>query len=179
MSEDTGQEPTTPAGQEPEAKTFDADYVKKLREEAASWRTKAQEAAGKVAEFEAAKLTESEKLQKEAAEAKAQLEQLKAEARQARAKAAITARAAKEGIDPDLAGRLIDVEFDDAGTPQGLDAAFANLLKDHPYLKIGFGGSSTNPQRQSGLTREVIQKMTPAEYLARKDEVDRFLATSQ
>lgn len=175
--EGTGQEPNMQTGQEPEAKEFSAEYVKKLRAEAAEWRTKAQEASGKVKEFEQEKLTETEKAKAQAEEAKAQLEQLKAEARQARAKAAITARAAKEGVDPDLAGRLIDVEFDDAGKPQGLDAAFAQLLKDHPYLKTGFSSSNTNPQRKAGLTIEEVRKMTTDQINARWDEVQKVLSS--
>lgn len=183
MSEEMGQEPTTPTGQEPKVEKFDAEYVKKLqaevkelRREDIGYRHKAKELEAKVAEYEAAKLTETEKLQKEAADAKTQLEQLKAEARQARADAAIAQHAAASGIKVEVAKKMIDVQFDDAGNPTGVDTAFAQLLQDHPYLKVGFGGSSTNPQRQATLTMQDIQKMSPQEYLQRKDEVDKALA---
>lgn len=52
--------------QEGEPKVFDEDYVKKLRAENAKWRTEAQansEAAGKLAEIEAAKLSDIERAQ--------------------------------------------------------------------------------------------------------------------
>ena len=53
-------------GQEPER--FDAEYVKKLRAEAASYRTRLKELEQKVQEHETAKLSETEKLQKKLAE---------------------------------------------------------------------------------------------------------------
>ena len=54
--------PKPPEGDEP--KTFDADYVKKLREEAAKYRTEAKanaDAAKRLAEIEEAQKTETEK----------------------------------------------------------------------------------------------------------------------
>lgn len=54
--------PKPPEGDEP--KTFDADYVKKLREEAAKYRTEAKanaEAAKRLAEIEEAQKSEAEK----------------------------------------------------------------------------------------------------------------------
>ena len=54
--------PKPPEGEEP--KTFDADYVKKLREEAAKYRTEAKanaDAAKRLAEIEEAQKTEAEK----------------------------------------------------------------------------------------------------------------------
>lgn len=65
--EDTPAEGSTPDAPEPkadatEAKTFDADYVKSLRSEAAKYRTEAQEARSKIEEYESANQTELEKL---------------------------------------------------------------------------------------------------------------------
>jgi hypothetical protein len=57
------------AGQEPEPKTFDAEYVQKLRAEAAKYRTEAQEAKTKVQEFEDRDKTEQQKKDEKAAEA--------------------------------------------------------------------------------------------------------------
>lgn len=48
-------------GDDDEGKTFDAAYVKKLRDEAAKYRTRAQEAEGKVQQHEDAKKTDDEK----------------------------------------------------------------------------------------------------------------------
>lgn len=63
-----GQEPTTPAPQDPadqgaEPKTFDADYVRQLRAEAAKHRREAQEARTKAEEYENRDKSEVEKAQ--------------------------------------------------------------------------------------------------------------------
>lgn len=73
--EQTGQAPAgeqetenaNAGGQAP--KTFDEEYVKKLRDEAAGWRTKAQEATSKVQEFEDADKSEKQKLEEKATQA--------------------------------------------------------------------------------------------------------------
>lgn len=74
-------EPQQP--QDGEAKTFDADYVAKLRQEAAKYRTEAKanaDAAARLAEIEEANKTEAQKLADRlaAAEAKAQEAELRA-----------------------------------------------------------------------------------------------------
>lgn len=55
-----GQAPPEPTTSEP--KTFDADYVKQLRSEAAANRKARQEAEAKIAEYESANQSELEKL---------------------------------------------------------------------------------------------------------------------
>ncbi len=68
MSEQEATETVAPepqAGEDGEGKTFDADYVKKLRDEAAKYRTEAKanaEAAGRLAEIEEANKSEQQKL---------------------------------------------------------------------------------------------------------------------
>lgn len=61
--ETTGREPVEASeGQAPEGskqETFDAAYVKQLRDEAASWRRKAKDFEAKVSGFETEKLTEA------------------------------------------------------------------------------------------------------------------------
>jgi hypothetical protein len=52
--------------QEDAPKTFDADYVKTLRSEAAGWRVKAQQNAEKLEEYEEAQKSEIEKAQSKA-----------------------------------------------------------------------------------------------------------------
>jgi hypothetical protein len=82
-----GQEPAAPPaeGQKPDApkdeantapsengespKTFDKQYVSELRSEAANWRTKAQQAAEKLEEYEEANKSELEKAQTKATKA--------------------------------------------------------------------------------------------------------------
>ena len=72
-----------PAALDVEPKTFDADYVAKLRQEAAKYRTEAKanaEAAKRLTEIEEAQKTEAQKLADRLAEAerKAQAAELKA-----------------------------------------------------------------------------------------------------
>ena len=58
--------------QQPEAKTFDADYVEKLRKEAARYRTEAKanaDAAKKLADIEEAQKTAEQKAAERLAEA--------------------------------------------------------------------------------------------------------------
>lgn len=184
MSEETqGQVPETSGGESAQdattPKTFDESYVKKLREEAAGWRTKAQEAAAKISDFEKAQMTEAERLKAEAQEAKAQAEAAKAQAKQALAQAEIAKHAAKAGLDPTLAQRLVDVQFDDAGQPTGVDEAINNLLQQYPMLKAGsFEAGATNPGRQNRLTLDDIKKMSPDEINRRWDEVQKTMAGS-
>lgn len=78
-------EPTAPQAppEDAEPKTFDADYVAKLRQEAAKYRTEAKanaDAAARLAEIEEAQKTEAQKLADRLAEAerKAQAAELKA-----------------------------------------------------------------------------------------------------
>lgn len=61
-----GQEPTPATetkAETKEVKTFDEDYVKQLRAEAAKYRTEAQEAKGKLSEREEAERSDLEKAQ--------------------------------------------------------------------------------------------------------------------
>lgn len=79
--------PSDPADQPQEgdqqAKTFDADYVRKLREEAAKYRTEAKanaDAAKRLAEIEEASKTEAQKQADRLAAAEAEAQQARAEA---------------------------------------------------------------------------------------------------
>lgn len=85
MSDQTT-EPTTDTEAKPpegEAKTFDADYVKKLRDEAAKYRTEAKtnaDAARRLAAIEEASKTEAQKQADQLASAQREATQAKADA---------------------------------------------------------------------------------------------------
>jgi hypothetical protein len=74
---ETGEtKPQEGAEQQEVAKTFDADYVKKLRDEAAKYRTEAKtnsEAAKRLAEIEDSQKTEAEKTAERIAKAEAEV----------------------------------------------------------------------------------------------------------
>lgn len=144
---------TTPATtpETPAAKTYDEEYVRKLRDEAAAHRTKLKAFEDAEAEAKKAAMSETERLKAEVAEAKQAGEAAMARAREALGKAAVTAAAAKLGVNGELAQKLVSVEFDGEGNPTGVDEALAKLVKDHPYLIAAAASSSpTNPPRGGG-----------------------------
>lgn len=133
-----------------EQERFDADYVRKLRAEAADYRKRLRELEGKVKAEEEAKLTEQEKLQKRLAE----LERKEAEYQQilqARTlEYEVKLQASRLGVvDPEAAYRLLDVkqiEFDDDGKPTNLEKVLKELVAQKPYLVVSGGTPSpTNP----------------------------------
>ncbi|MFZ1769139.1 MAG: hypothetical protein WAU00_08080 [Caldilinea sp.] len=162
----------------PGGKMFDEAYVRQLRAEAARYRTEAQTAKARVTEFEAAQMTETQKLQAQAKAAQDAADAAQVELRKARAETAIAREAGKQGLDPALVQRLIDVEYDDAGQPVNVTGAVAAVLKAYPQLKpqtpITVG--VTNPGRAAKLTVEDVKKMTPEQIAGRRDEVNAVLA---
>ena len=99
---DTNMDTADPAApqegqQGPEAKTFDAEYVDKLRKESAKYRTEAKanaEAAKRLAELEESQKTEAQKQAERIAELEKQIEGATVQAVRAR-------MAAKYQIDPE------------------------------------------------------------------------------
>lgn len=181
-----GQEPVTESdGQAPEGgqetKTFDAGYVKQLRDEAAQYRRRVKELEVKVSDFEQAQMTEAEKLRVQAEAAAKQAAAAQEALRQARATAAISREAVRHQVDPDLLARLVDVQFDDDGEPAGVDAAVEQVLNRYPHLRpaAGVNMASTNPQRKPALTLEEVKRMKPDEINARWDEVQLALKTGR
>lgn len=189
MNLESGQEPT-PGGQEPtglntppaketgqEPETFSRDYVQTLRKEAAQYRKAAQDAAAKVASFEAQQMSEAEKLQAAAKSAQEQAQAARQELQQARAEVAIARAAASLGVDPRKLARLVTVEFDADGQPVNVDQAAAAVLNEWPELKpVAATPGATNPSRKPRtLTVDDIKRMTPAEINSRWDEVQQVL----
>jgi hypothetical protein len=142
--------PATPPAETP--KTYDEKYVSDLRAEAAANRVKLKALEHAEAERQKAAMSETERLQAELAEAKQASEAATTRAREALGTAAITASAAKLGVDAALARKLVTVEYDADGNPKGVDEALAALVKAHPYLIAGSGAgaSATNGARTSG-----------------------------
>lgn len=169
------------AGQQ-EVETFDAEYVKGLRAEAAKYRKTAQEAAAKVATFEQERMTEAERVQAQVKAAQTAAETAQAELRKARAGAALATAAARQGIDPDLLAKLVDVEFDEGGQPVNIDLAVGAVLKRYPQLKPTAVTqiAASNPGRErSKLTMDEVKAMSPEEINRRWDEVSAVLASNK
>lgn len=141
-------------GQEPEQ--FDAEYVKRLRAEAAEYRKRLRELESRVRADEEAKLSETERLQKHLAELEREQALYQRERQERTLKYETMLAANRLGIvDPEVAYRLVDlsrVEFDDDGRPANLETILRELLKAKPYLSAAIPNvaptNPANPARQ-------------------------------
>lgn len=172
-----GQEPT-PSGGQDSPETFDREYVEKLRREAASYRTELKDIKAKLEEKEQEEMSERERLQARLDKISKSQEEAEAALRQERARVAIVKAAAKVGLPPELAEKLVEVEFDEDGQPVNVEEAVKKLAKEYPQLvKTTDNGAPTNPaRRKTTLTPEDVKKMTSEEINARWEEVQEVLA---
>jgi hypothetical protein len=184
----TNQQESAPAGaqagQEPEPERFDAEYVKRLRAEAAEYRKRLRELEQTVKQHEEAKLSETERLQKRLAELEREQAAWQRERQERTLKYETMLAASRLGIvDPEAAYRLLDlskVEFDDDGNPTNLDKALQELLKAKPYLAghaTAGAGSPTNPA--TGQQRGVFTADQLNDYRfwrQHRDEIMRAMA---
>lgn len=159
------------------------------RKEAAKWRTDHKKLADAAAEAAKAKMTEDEKKAADLADKEKSIAERESKALDRIISAAIKEAAAAAGVPAAklaLMPRLIDrasVEVDDEGEPKNVKALVDALLAEHPDFKaaagtVGNGGGSADAghRGKSTLTREAIEKMTPAEINQRWDEVSAFLS---
>ena len=149
-----GQEPQSDGDSGEQAKTFDAAYVKKLRDEAASWRTKVRDLESTVGELqplaeqfkeqEQARKSEAEKLAEQMAGLQAKLAETERQAAESAKRASVIALASKVGVSTDVV-ELLDLSKIDLNDE---DAALAALGKFK--TQSAAGQSSSNPSRQDG-----------------------------
>lgn len=166
------------------------------RKEAANYRTKAKDLDKRIADDEAAKLSDVEKAQKRAEAAEAREKTTRERVGRTELKLA-----AKDAgiIDADdaivhLLGKL---EYDDDGEPQDVAKLVTDLKASKPHLfAAASSGASTQSQQAprastgaamnaprsstqtGGLTRELIERMTPREYALRRADVMAWLAAN-
>jgi hypothetical protein len=173
------------AGQEPEPERFDADYVKKLRSEAAEYRRRMRELEQIVRQHEDAKLSETERLQKRLAELEREQELSKRERQERTLKYETMLAASRLGIvDPEAAYRLLDLTtltFAEDGTPTNLEQVLHDLLKAKPYLAKQpqvSAGSPTNPAtgQQRGGVFTTSQLTDYRFWQQHRDEILRAMA---
>src|SRR5690606_6294727 len=124
-------EATPDQGQEQQQETFDAAYVKKLRDENASWRQKAKAAqeaaeAAKLA-AERAKLDGLERVKAEKADVEKRAQEAEARAVAAERRAALAGKVA----DPAAALKLLEDKHLQEDGSVNVD----QLLADYPFLK--------------------------------------------
>lgn len=163
------------------------DQVTALNRENAKWRNQVRELEAKVKEFEDARLSEAEKLQKQTQAAQAAAQAAQEELRKARFEAALAMEAAKAGVSPALLARLVDPEYDEDGLPTNVAAAVAKVLAEYPQLKPAApapapapapNSNPTNPARPGKLTVDDLKHMSPAEINARWDDVQAVMKTA-
>lgn len=166
-------------------KTFDAEYVKTLRDEAARHRTEKQRAAkenadllAKIAEYENAQLSEAERSQKSYQEAVSRAESFEARARELEVsfQLAMAAASPENHIgDVRAAIKLLDrdtLEFDDNGRITNLQDALETLKAEYPsvvsqaksQIPTAPHTGTTNPAKASTgakYTREDLRQMSP------------------
>jgi hypothetical protein len=122
---------------EPEAPAADPQ-VKKLRDEAAKWRTQLRETEERVKALEREKLSETDRVRAERDEAVQEAGRLREHARTESLAAAAVRVGAQLGLnDPDDAIRLIPAssfEYDDNGNPSNISQLVQGLISEKPYL---------------------------------------------
>lgn len=127
------------AAEEPAATdAISAEAASKLRREAKNLRdgkkaaeTEAAALRAKVEEHEAEKLSETERLQKQADDATQAAQAAASRAKAANLRAIVTAEAAKHGVDPEAARKLIaeEIEYDDADEPTNVSDLIASVIE--------------------------------------------------
>lgn len=168
-----------PGKQKVDPDVFDKEYVKEIRDEAASWRTKLREkesayeqAMAKLKEYEDAKLSVEEKAQRDFEEAKTRAGSMEAKAREAELRYQLAIAAREEGIsDLKAAVKLADrelIEYDSAGNITNLPDVIENLRSEYASLFSKNAAAPntgvTNPAKppaQKKWTRADLASLSP------------------
>lgn len=135
------------------------DAENKAKRDAAAKETALQK---KIDEYESAKLTDQQKIEKERDEAKAALAKVQEDNRRIALQAAVERTATKlEFADVDDAyGHIVlhpdKVEYNDDGSPKNIESVLKALLEAKPHLKAGAagGGVPSTPRPQDAQSRE-------------------------
>ena len=174
-------------GQEP----ITLEEARRLRSEGQALRKRLKAFEDAQAQAEAAKLTEQERLQKHAADLQSKYDADTAALTERIVRYEVERQASKLNIvDPDAAAKLIDwssLEYDEDGTPTNAETLLKDLLKARPWLAstqqgkpAASSGGATNPSRSAaattGLSWDIITKMTTEQYNARRDEIMRWMS---
>lgn len=139
-----------------ESQTFDAEYVKSLRAEAAKHRKEAADTAARLKALEDASLSDAEKRDKRLAELEARSAAWDTEKQELLTRQAVASVATRlKIVDPDAAYALMDrslITIQD-GKPTNIDELLTALVKAKPYLlpPPASSGGAANPA-SSGVT---------------------------
>lgn len=160
------------------------EEARKLRRENAGYRTKVREFEKAEQEREREKLSEAERLKAEREDFEKERTAFEQRQKDTRTHDAVTAAARKLGYrDPSDALRLLDeskLDLADDGSPTNAEQLLKELAESKDYL-LGPTSGSGSPaapaanRRGAKLTKEDLQRLTPAEVNARWDEVQELL----
>ena len=165
--------------------TFDAEYVKALRDEAAKHRTEKTAIEAELKKLRDAQLTDTERQANRLKELEAEATAFKLQRQELSLQMQIERQARKMGIlDEDAAVKLLDrsmITFDDDGKPAGVEAALQQLTQQRPYMvnqaANGQNFSASNPARpqssQTGMFCTAEQMRDPGFFNKNKDEIMR------
>lgn len=138
----TEERPASPAEaqEETEAKTYNEEYVKSLRREAAGYRTRLSAAEKRMQQLEDSQDAEASAVREENDGLKSENEKLKGQIRRAAFIEMIGLKNPRAAWGYVLDG-TVEVEYDDNNRPQGIDAIRKKLQEEEPEL---FGGGSAD-----------------------------------
>lgn len=178
-----GQAPATDDGQQEEqldAASLMAE-LKRVRREAAKYRTDLRQLQTQAEEAQRAQLPEVDRLKADLAAAQRQIAEREAQVAEQRLRSAVLAAAARQGfVDPEDAFRMLDREaLGENGSVDGIEEALGALRKAKPYLVRSAASPAlqpTNPAGQRSLTKADVAGMTADEINRRWDEVEKVLA---
>lgn len=183
--ETTGQTPATDDGQDGEqldAASLMAE-LKRVRREAAKYRTDLRQLQAQAEEAQRAQLPEVDRLKADLAAAQRQLTEREAQVAEQRLRSAVLTAAARQGfVDPEDAFRMLDREalaLGENGAVDGIEEHLVALRKAKPYLVRSAAAPAlqpTNPAGQRSLTKADVAGMTADEINRRWDEVEKVLA---
>ena len=193
----TMQGTTVDAGQAPPAETqdpavepesFDADYVRKLRAEAARYRTEAKSNAAAAKELEALRQQQMTEVERAVADAERKgRDTARAEYARDLAEARFRTAAAARGVPVDAIADLVDVGrfvADGAMDDDAIAASIERLAKAIPPQKAQYPEVVLGPSKQDKpgqLSRDDLARMTPDQIVQAKAEgrLDTLLGITQ
>lgn len=190
--------PTTSQADESHNKSTKSadDYEKMiadLRKESAGYRTRLKTLEAEEQKRTEAQMTKEQLLEKQNTELKAQHDEYVQAQTERMIASEVSLQAAELGVNPKhlkKVARFIDWEDinldEQTGNPTNIREVVEQLVKDMPELLTkgaSTSGGATNPPRSTttapqALSWDVIGKMKPDEYAARRSEIQAFIAAN-
>lgn len=150
QSQQSQQSQSQESVQNPEAKRY-ADEAAKYRKDLRDAQKRLAELEAKEKAAEEAKLSETDRLKKQLAEAQQREAQTRLTYRERVLNAEIRAAAREAGVNPALAARLVDlsqVEDDEEGNPKNIADLLTKAIAEYGITPTGAASANPNPNAQ-------------------------------